>query len=365
MDHVSSDLFCVTSFSHNKYVEYFVHTTIYQPEEIPSVVDETISFLENTRSSAINIRIFTDEESACQFQAEHSEFIADLACPITWISQKPEDGSFTLSIQIHAVSFLHVSPLVVQGNRVGCLFQDEDLQYVILSLLPEDMTAAKFDQTYQIFSGMQNALRADNMDFSNTVRTWLFAEDILSWYDQLNKARDKFFNENDVFNQLVPASTGVGVANPAGAAMTAELIGMKPLNENVSIEAVNSPLQCPALDYKSSFSRAVCVRTPGQSRLYISGTASIAPDGLSAHLDDTPKQIELTMQVIEAILKEVAMDWSHVVRGIAYMKHQKDIPLFEQYCRSNGLSIPHVMVHADVCRDDLLFELEVEALKNG
>ena len=41
-----------------------------------------------------------------------------------------------------------------------------------------------------------------------------------------------------------------------------------------------------------------------------------------------------------------------------------DAPLFKKYCKDNGLPrVPFALSHSDVCRDDLLFEIELDAIK--
>ena len=61
------------------------------------------------------------------------------------------------------------------------------------------------------------------------------------------------------------------------------------------------------------------------------------------------------------------MDWPDVTRGAAYFRHFEDLPVFDRYCEANGLSgLPVAVVDNDVCRDDLLFEIEVDGVRvNG
>ena len=70
------------------------------------------------------------------------------------------------------------------------------------------------------------------------------------------------------------------------------------------------------------------------------------------------------MEVVAAILESRQITWDHVTRGIGYFKHAEDIPLFQRYCDARGLpAMPLVMVKNDICRDDLLFELELDAAR--
>jgi enamine deaminase RidA (YjgF/YER057c/UK114 family) len=98
----------------------------------------------------------------------------------------------------------------------------------------------------------------------------------------------------------------------------------------------------------------------------VSGAASISPDGQSAHLGDVDKQIALTMKVIGALLESRGMNWSDVTRVVAYFKSMEDAPRLSAYCRERRFPpLPVAPAHAAVCRHDLLFEAEVDALKIG
>ena len=75
------------------------------------------------------------------------------------------------------------------------------------------------------------------------------------------------------------------------------------------------------------------------------------------------KQITLTMEVVEAILKSRQMDWADVSRAVGYFKDIENAPLFGQYCEKKGLPpLPTAIAHADICRDDLLYVIEVDAV---
>ena len=154
------------------------------------------------------------------------------------------------------------------------------------------------------------------------------------------------------------------VANPSSAALVAEVIAMKPVSDNVKIEKIGSPLQCPATDYKSSFSRAVEVGFFGHRRLYVSGTASIDADGNTVHLGDVKKQIDRTMEVVKAILDSRGMDWNDASRAIAYFPDLSNAGLLEDYLKEHSITdLPMAIAHGDICRDDLLFEIEVDTVK--
>jgi enamine deaminase RidA (YjgF/YER057c/UK114 family) len=325
-----------------------------------TVMQNAMDYLDSHVFQIVSMRMFSNRatiEQACAFlKAKYPQ----IACMPVLILQ--DDSIRTFNLQIHAVAGRQRSEIYFEDEFVGCRFEDDDANYYMLKILPNDIKVSQFEQTQNIFNKSQTILHALGCDFSNTIRTWLFADDILAWYSDLNKARNHFFEQHDIFNKLVPASTGIGVANYYGIAMAVQVFAVKPKNNNASTQIVNSPLQCPALNYKSSFSRAVKFSTSDHSRLYISGTASIDMAGKTVFLNDTKAQLEFTMQVVDAILTEAGMNWTNAVSSMAYFKYKEDFGLFDDYCRTQNVKIPHIKVNADVCRDDLLFELELEAI---
>ena len=255
---------------------------------------------------------------------------------------------------------------VYDGERlIGTLHENAEATACFFEeIVPADLSASRAEQTLSIFETIERVLRAEGMDFGHLVRTWFYLDKILDWYDCFNQTRTPFLQARGAFEGLMPASTGIGMPNRFGAAVLAGAMAIKPKGTSL-VQEVASPLQCPALDYKSSFSRAVEVQRSGGGRaLYISGTASIEAGGKTAYVGDPQAQIELTMQVVAAILQSRQMDWSNTSRAIAYFKDAKDAPLFADYLRANGLeTLPCTWMHGDVCRDDLLFEIELDVAK--
>jgi enamine deaminase RidA (YjgF/YER057c/UK114 family) len=104
------------------------------------------------------------------------------------------------------------------------------------------------------------------------------------------------------------------------------------------------------------------MRSPERERLFISGTASIAQSGASTWPGNAARQIDHTMWVIEALLESRGMTFSDVDRASAYFKNGADLGLFVVWLREHAIEgLPYIPMQCDVCRDDLLFELEVDA----
>ncbi len=302
--------------------------------------------------------------------AELEEIFGGVTWPLTWVVEGCSRPEPLCGIQVWAVSGPKVAPVMVDGRIVGSTFDADGLRYCRLGgLVPADLSRSRSMQTRAVFDLMVRGLRASGMEFADVARTWFYNHDMLEWYDDFNVVRTAFFRENGVFDGLVPASTGIGGGNAAGAALTGGLLAVKaavPGAEAVMPFAVPSPLQCPAPAYGSSFSRAAEFEAGGFRRLYVSGTASIEPGGLSVHIGDVDAQIMLTMDVVEAILESRNMKWRDVSRAIAYFKCGSKIPSFHRCCAERGIPpMPVLYANTDICRDDLLFEIELDAITDA
>jgi enamine deaminase RidA (YjgF/YER057c/UK114 family) len=327
-----------------------------------SVIQNAIDHLKTLGAKAVSIRLFgnrTDVEQACRFVRS---LLEENVCPVLAMIEK-DNAPLPLRVQIYAVAGMRSEPLYYDDTLVGRLFEDDAVRYIMLTIFPDSPDESSYTQAKRTFEKAHTILASFGLGFSNTIRTWLYAADILSWYGELNRARNEFFTTHGIYDKLVPASTGIGLANPAGAALAMQVLAVAAKSNEVRIQAAQSPLQNPALDYKSAFSRGVQVFAPDHQRLTISGTASIDKNGRTAFVGDTAAQVDLTMRVVSAILDKAKMKWSDAVSGLVYFKHANDFGLFDAYCTEHEITLPHIKICADVCRDDLLFELELDAVK--
>jgi enamine deaminase RidA (YjgF/YER057c/UK114 family) len=252
------------------------------------------------------------------------------------------------------------------GLPLGVRWETQNAHYLLLgAMTPADLTATPADQSGALWRDLNVALQASGFTITDVFRTWFYNDKILDWYDDFNRVRTAFFNEHNIFGTIVPASTGIGTTNARAAALSFDALAIKPKHDSVvRIAAIPSPLQCPANDYSSAFSRAVEVAGDGGTHLYVSGTASIEPSGLTAHKDDLDEQIKLSLRVVEAILVSRNMSWSDVVRAVLYFPKIEWMSRFEP-CRAalNMPPLPVIYAHSDICRGDLLFEIELDAFK--
>lgn len=256
--------------------------------------------------------------------------------------------------------------LRLDGRVVGSVFMDGEARHCLLAGLGPRAAGAGSPgaQAQETFSALEQVLGGAGFSIADIARTWFYNRDILSWYDDFNRVRSAFYSKHPFRAGASPASTGIEGRNPGGTALALAAWAVQPLTGRTVVREIVSPLQCPAPAYGSTFSRAMEIASGGRTRLLISGTASIAPGGESVWAGDAPKQIDLTMAVIAAMLESRAMGFADVARASAYFKHAGDLAHFTAWLRARGLEhMPFLPMHCDVCRDDLLFELELDACR--
>lgn len=282
--------------------------------------------------------------------------------PVTWVEGAACDGSPLAGIQVQAFTG-DVERIEFHGRVVGSVFTEGGArQCFIGGLTSADLTLSRTEQTRHALEDLQTILASVGFGLADAVRTWFFLKNILSWYDDFNRARTNIYSGVEFRTGSLPVSTGIGTKNPAGAALALAALAYQPTAKNSQAKEVASPLQCPAPAYGSSFSRAMELTSAAGRRLHISGTASIAPGGKTLWVGDVRKQVELTMDVVAAILRARGFSFADLTRATAYFRHASDAAVFAEWLAANRLTeMPVVSAQCDVCRDDLLFELEAEA----
>lgn len=284
--------------------------------------------------------------------------------PVTFIEGEPlREGASVAGAQLVGVRGAELTTYDVPPDSVISVVEDPHARWAFVSAIrPSGVWAPPEAQARETFERAEAALKLAGMEFCHVFRTWIYLDAILDWYRDFNGVRTTFYRERCVTEGVVPASTGIGAANPWGAAVVMDLLAVAPKADTVSIEPVASPLQCSAQRYGSTFSRAVQVREPGLRRLFVSGTASIGPNGETLHAGDFVAQVERTLDVVEALLKSQGMDWGNMVEGVCYCRSGIDLKsVSSRLIRRNIPTERLVLTACSICRDDLLFEIELDA----
>jgi len=137
---------------------------------------------------------------------------------------------------------------------------------------------------------------------------------------------------------------------------------------------LENPQQVSAFDYGAhyspkspKFARAMAVASGDCATIFISGTASIT-ESETRHVDDVAGQTQLTLDNIAALISADNFG-RHGVAGLGatlddlalvrvYIKRQEDFETVRAVCRQRFGERPTIYAVADVCRPELLVEIE-------
>jgi chorismate lyase / 3-hydroxybenzoate synthase len=210
----------------------------------------------------------------------------------------------------------------------------------------------------------------DRLGFPHPLRIWNYLPAINEEtgsgerYWHFNGARqDVFMGCNRGIAGNVPAATAVGAA-PASALTIYCIAGA------VAPISLENPRQLSAWDYPAqygprspTFARA-CFDNDSAQTLFISGTASIVGHE-SAHEGDPGEQTRETLRNLSAVVdaaNERAGEAHFSLAALAYkvyVRRIEDQPLIEQELRRRlGERAAVIYLRADICRRDLLLEIE-------
>jgi chorismate lyase/3-hydroxybenzoate synthase len=219
----------------------------------------------------------------------------------------------------------------------------------------------------------------DSLSMPYLVRVWNFLPDIngeshgSERYWQFNSARqDGFVAFGRDVTGAVPAACGVGSASGTPLAIYF-------LASTAAPTVVENPRQISAYDYppeysprSPTFSRA-CVAEFAEGRmLFVSGTASILGHE-TVHVGDAAAQTHESLRNIEAVLgaanrgcgARAPLALTDLCYKI-YVRRLVDQPLIDREVRSAlGEAARVLYLHADLCRRDLLVEIEASGCSNA
>ncbi len=293
--------------------------------------------------------------------------------PVTFIDGAPPSGAGLSGIVIHAVKRqkgLSAPETVYEGElAVGRRWRSDRADFLVLQdfgadFNPNDGPSA---QAERAFERMEQRIRGAGFSFSDVVRTWFYLTDILSWYGDFNKVRSAAYDKVGIMPKpgrdlALPSSTGIGCRSLMGRALFADMLLVRP-KDGTRPNRILNPAQKEAFSYGSAFSRAVEIKDDGFSLIEISGTAAIDEQGKSIFWDDAEAQIHCTFDKIEALLSRVGATVRDIASAAVFVKSPHIADIFTAVLKARGLEqFPAIVTWTDVCRDELLFEIDAEAM---
>ena len=332
-----------------------------------------------------------EDRAACQeFWRQH---YGKRMPAIVYVPQAPCEGQalaveaiLAANTQDPANSVDFVSEELVVGHHYGITW------YFAAQQTPPWLTEDVYEQSVASFRRLNTTLLSEGVEFDNVIRTWLYIGNITEptfsktegetqRYKELNRARTDFFRKITFFEGLMPpswsvpaypASTGIG---GNGNTLVMSALAVKTDSQHrATIVPLENPQQVSAFDYGAEyspkspkFSRALLLASGDSGVIFVSGTASIT--NAESRFDDEPiAQTNQTMENIEVLIAEENLA-AHGKKGFGcrldelaavrvYIKRPQDYEVIRDICEREMPNVQKIYTFSDVCRPELLVEIE-------
>lgn len=341
---------------------------------------------EATRGSIVRQDVFMkdhDQIEACRQIMQ--DFYGDDLPATTYIPQPPCEGKL-LEIEALGVGGRGECEIQRYSERM-VVSRHEGVAWVHLAnVFPEITATGVYERSLDIFQKTAEGLSVRGFSYDQVIRTWLYLGDIVGAegetqrYKELNRARSDFYRDLQFGanysppasgRALYPASTGIGAE---GADVVISSIALAGYRSDLSLLPLENPLQTSAFDYGTQygsespkFARAMAILTEDLATTFISGTASIT-NSETRFVDDVEGQTRQTLDNIEALISEDNFR-RHGAPGLGatlqdlglvrvYIKRQEDYAKTKAVCEARLGELPTIYAVADICRPELLVEIE-------
>lgn len=262
-----------------------------------------------------------------------------------------------------------VRPVAIEGARA---VHDGAALFAAFELSGIDSGTLE-DQTRRAYAALLEGI--ERAGYPHLIRIWNFVPGIndrssgLERYMLFCNGRAEAFaaRHGSGLAGRVPAASAVGTV---GDALIVHAVAAKEPGRHVE-----NPRQVAAYRYpprygpkSPSFARATVPAAPWPGALFVSGTASIVGHE-SVHLGDPGRQTGETMSNIEAVLDAAGFPGASEPLGPrldalrVYVRHPEDAEAVRRVVsRIVGPDLPTVWLQADICREELLVEIEATVL---
>jgi enamine deaminase RidA (YjgF/YER057c/UK114 family) len=349
---------------------------------IERVIDE-----EGTRGSIVHQAVFIRDyglQEECRRLIK--EFYGSELPATTYISQPPCDGKL-VSIEALGVGSGHNEVEIERHSEQLVITRHSGVSWIHCGqVVPQIQGGGVYDRSVDAFAAMRRLLCSVGVRFDQVIRTWLYLGDIVGpegetqRYKELNRARTDFFHDIRFAEgktpaghrgAVYPASTGIGTSN---GDVVMSSIAIATDRDDLTLIPLENPQQTSAFDYGAvyspkspKFARAMALSCGKCATIFVSGTASIT-DSESRHEGDAAAQTHQTLDNIEALISErnfqghgtpglgATLDDLALVR--VYIKRQEDYAKTRAACEERLGELPTIYAIADVCRPELLVEIE-------
>lgn len=294
--------------------------------------------------------------------------------PATWIDGQPCIGGVLAGVQILAAlprdDGVSCRTLATPEGGFGRVLETPAYRRAYLSGvsgLDPDGEGNVSAQGERMFRRAKAQLEAEGFEATDIVRTWIYLARLLDWYGEFNAVRTRCYAEFGLMPEdenILPASTGIQCKRLDGEECFMDVLAIRRTDgTRTGITQMKNTRQNEAYEYGSSFCRGMAVTDGKEATLFISGTASINPEGATVYHGDHQAQILETFLDVNALLSTEGAHIRDIVQATAYCKDEED---YRMLCRMVDFldreDLPLICVYADVCRDELLYEMDAVAI---
>ena len=235
------------------------------------------------------------------------------------------------------------------------------------------------EATAQAYRQICAALDAEN--YPHLLRMWNYLPEInrdehgSERYRQFNRARRRTWRAcGRALEGNVPAASVLGspLLSPVVVYFLAGLTAPTFVENPRQVSAYHYPRDYGA--HRPSFSRATLLRQTRGLALFISGTASIVGHE-TVHEGEILAQTEETLRNLRAVIaaaneRTTARFDLSALDCVVYVRHAADASVVRQVMQESLGPAAHTLSHAvfleaDICRQDLLVEIEAHAVARG
>lgn len=341
---------------------------------------------EGTHGTIVRQAVFmkdVDQIETCR-QIIHEFYGEDLPATI-YIPQAPCEGKL-LAIEAMGVGGEGAGEIQRFSERMVVSRHDGIAWAHLTNITPTVNGNKVYDRSLSIFQETARGLAARGFSFDQVIRTWLYLGDIVGpegetqRYKELNRARTDFFRDvrfptngapEGSQRSFFPASTGIGTN---GNDVVMSSIALASYRSDLILRPLENPDQTSAFDYDSKFgqkspkfARAMAIATSDMATVFVSGTASITGSETRC-IGDVEGQTHQTLDNIAALISGKNFR-QHGMPGLGstlddlalvrvYIKHQEDFAKTKAVCEARLGELPTIYAVADVCRPELLVEIE-------
>lgn len=308
---------------------------------------------------------------------------------VSYVSQEPLDEC-GLILEVHEMKLEAGDDLEYKqcDDVPYILFSSDAGRLLFLGAVSGNLDDTARKQSDEVFDKIQTVLDKEYMPVNCIVRQWNYLERITEFdgevqrYQAFNDSRSLFYGQTE-WGCGYPSATGIGTRL---GGIQVELQAFLPGKNELQPIALDNTLQIAAHEYSQQvllgqedvclkkkttpkFERAKLAYTSDGSVIYISGTAAIRGE-LSLLDTDAQFQTQVTLENIEHLISKQTQTEAGVKEACemqiecfrVYVKNPDDTESCKAVISQRYPQVPAIYVEADICRDELLVEIEGVAL---